>query len=285
MKQDIEKIRKQVKLFEEEVFAQKDSSGVMGIVVDQKDDDYRVVLFAKEASDIPAIEKLAAHYFEGIPYKIISKGRNPKVTSTIFSGSGIRNVNSGNFGTLGGFFTASDGITYGVTNAHVVASPVKFTPQQGDECLDENNELVGHLQSWYPLQPYPQLNYMDAALIKLADEHQIEWVPDTPAGELQSPMNQMHVYKQGSNTGYREGQIINVDNIGSFDVEVDNVFYKFTGIITIKGFGRNHFSAKRDSGSFVISKDTNKIVAIIFAKYHEYSFALPMHNITQLLGF
>ena len=205
------------------------------------------------------------------------KGK-PTETATLYTGHGISHYKTSGWGTLGGVFRR-DGDRknwYGLSNNHVLANINNAS--QGDKILYKPNVTAGTLYSWINLKDRPKMNKMDAALFRLDGSHEHDWVPKKPAGSIK-PADGMAVYKQGNASKRTDGTITSKE--GSSKVDLNGKTFNFVDIISIKGTNRD-FNAPGDSGSIVFDKD-HKMVGIVFAKFGEYCYALPIRHIAPLL--
>lgn len=277
---DLKNLQSLVKTFEDEVlFSETATDEILGIFIDKKDQKNRIVILTDKAVSNPDIVQTAETYFSNADYKIVQQKGMAKSTSTLVTGGGIRSTRLRSWGTMGGFFTIGhDNEEYGVSNTHVLAGSVNS--KAGDECIYFPNIKAGKLYKWYNLIPPPNINYIDAAVFKMYPRHRGKWDPVKPKKWIGPRLN-LRVYKQGKTTGKTFGVIKSYN--GRAKVKLNGKIYFFSGIISIKG-NNGAFNDFGDSGSIVFSTTGNHMVAIVFAKFGNYCWALPISRIKGLLS-
>lgn len=250
---------------------------ITSVFIDHKDKVRRAVIIIEENEDLKAANDLAARYFEGHPFKVISREGKPEGTANLTNGTGIKRNGSTNIGSFGGVFQRSDGHLYGLSNNHVIAN--LNNANVGDPIMTSSNALAGTLFNWITLMPPPHINKIDAALFKIDPGNTANWTPHAPTGAVGAKVN-LKVYKKGCATGLTNGY---VTGIGSSQVQLNGVLYNFSNIISIKGFDGD-FNKPGDSGSVVLTTVGNYSVAIVFAKFGDFCWTLPISQIGPLLG-
>lgn len=276
---DLKKLQALVNSFENEVlFNEKSNHAILGVFIDKKDQKNRIIILTNKDCDKTNINRITEAHFSNTDYKIIKEEGIPKSTSTLLTGVGIRSKRLQEWGTIGGFFTKKgSNQQFGVSNAHVLAG--SKNSRSGDECIYFPNIRAGQLHRWYTLKLPPNKNYIDAAIFKIYSHHTGEWNPVKPDKWIGPRLN-LRVYKQGNATGKTKGIVTSYN--GAARVKLNGIFYNFSGIISIRGINQP-FNDFGDSGSIVFSEAGNNMVALVFAKFGEYCWALPISRIQGLL--
>lgn len=255
--------------------------GIRAVFLGMKGTALKAVIQISEASDALNLHDLAQCYFGKNGYVLSRRNEYPKLSATINVGTGIRHPNVMGWGTLGGIFTrANDTHIYGLSNNHVIAN---FNhANDGDPIFHNIHGEVGKLFNWLTLLDFPQINYIDAALVRLSTQHLPLWnAPRPSSGQWLAPQVGMQVVKRGFATDERYGVIRLVNGEASAGWSGRNYF--FSGIIEIEGID-HPFSTGGDSGSVVLSWPDLYMVGIIFATVENFSWALPISGIKPLLG-
>lgn len=270
-------IRQKKKVFEKEVVFNPSfqSLDIKSVFIDKKSGEYRVIIIGDDNDDYNAIVQLAEQYFAEIPFKVITREGNAE--GTINTGGGVIQSQNNGWGTLGGIFTVQnqDGL-FGLSNNHVIAD-TNNAPQNAPVQFFNEGE-VGKLFRYINLKDPPEVNYMDAAIFKFNENIEPTWSPAVPQGKT-GPTIHMQVYKNGYATQITNGYIKSYD--GAVNVNLNGQLYYFKEVITILGTNGT-FSDFGDSGSIVLTKN-HFLVAVLFAKYGNYAYALPIKNINPLL--
>ena len=257
----------------------KEHLGVQSVFIDHKDTERRAVIVVSDNGDIDSVTDIAKNHFKETLHKVIKRAGNPEFTALIKTGKGIKHKDIIGWGTLGGLFNRkNDPFLYGLSNSHVIAGT--NNPQEGDNCIYAPNVIVGQLFRWYNLKLPPEINKMDAAIMKMMPNHTTRWVPEKPKSNWIGPRINLRVYKNVAATGITHGIIKSYN--GSARVILNGITYFFSGIIAIKS-DNGHFNMPGDSGSIVLSSQGSYMVALVFAKYHEYCWALPISRVGALL--
>lgn len=251
---------------------------ILAVFIDMKEKIRRAIIIIQENCDQDAVEKLAKQYFKTRSYKVISREGRPKGTALLESGQGIRHSRGDGWGSLGGFFRRDNDehILYGLSNNHVIANINDASA--GDQIICENNVIAGELFNFIPLKPPPEINYVDAALFRLDPLHASKWNPASPKG-IVGPRINLAVYKRGQTTGLTKG-FVEAYN-GFVKVMIGGRQMNFGNVIAIKGVSTS-FNMPGDSGSIVLTKN-HYMLGIVFAKFHDLCYALPISEIKPLL--
>ena len=170
-------------------------------------------------------------------------------------------------GTLGAVVT--DGHRrFILSNNHVLADENRLpigrqTLQPGTLDGGALVDAIGSLTRFEPLRD-DVLNQMDAALASVDDDAAIQG-SSLHIGLVTSRTDvllDMEVHKYGRTTEYTTGRVSSI----STDVKVvyDSGLFIFEGQILIRGNGMK-FSAPGDSGSLILTRDTNEAVGLLFA--------------------
>jgi hypothetical protein len=269
-----------VSAFETNVLFNDDSEidNVQAVFIDHKSKERRAVIIVDESSDMDSTFSVIKKHFRKSPFKIIERKGSPNGTASLQTGKGIRHMNSVKWGTLGGIFNRqNDAFLYGLSNAHVIANV--GNAQKGDNCIYDPNIVAGKLFNWINLKSPPAVNKMDAALFRINSRHATIWFPRKPANRLIGPRINLNVYKNGRNTKVTHG-VIKAYN-GAAEVILNGRKFNFSGIIAIRGANGN-FNGPGDSGSIVFSERGHHMVGLVFAKFHEYCYALPISRVGPL---
>ncbi|HEY6139326.1 MAG TPA: hypothetical protein VI670_16300 [Thermoanaerobaculia bacterium] len=171
-------------------------------------------------------------------------------------------------GTLGAVVT--DGHSrFILSNNHVLADENRLpigrqTLQPGP--LDggaSDVDAIGSLTRFEPLRD-DVMNHMDAALASVDDDTVVH-ASSLHIGAVTSRTEvllDMEVHKYGRTSEYTTGRVSSI----STDVKVayDSGLFIFEGQILIRGNGMP-FSAPGDSGSLILTRDTNEAVGLLFA--------------------
>lgn len=276
----LKEIQQLVTVFRKEILfnMEYEDLDIQSVFTDHKNGTRRVVIIIEENVDLNETEELAGRYFKNHLFKVISREGRPESTVELKTGTGIRHSNGEGWGTYGGLFKLDNDPDnlYGLSNNHVIARINQA--RQGDRILGQANIHAGTLFNYIPLRPPPHVNYADAALFRIQPDHQPKWDPSLP-GKVIGPMVNMKVYKKGYKTKLTYGFIKAVN--GSSKVILNGKIFFFGNIIAILGIN-GHFNMPGDSGSVVLSMQNN-LVGHVFAKYHQYCWALPISRIKPLL--
>lgn len=278
-KNDIKGLQKAIAKFRTEVMVNPkyDHLDIMVVTIDHKENIRRAVVIIEEQTDLQHVEQLVAKYFRGFLYKVISREGIPKGSTALQTGNGIRHKASDEWGTVGGFFNLS-GEVYGLSNNHVIAQ--LNNAQKGDQIIYSGNIEAGILHNFIQLLPPPAFNSMDAALFKVTNGTRVSWHPVNP-NQWIGPKIGTAVYKVGQATGLTYGAITGTG--ASAKVRLGDHVYQFQDVVMIKGTN-GHFNSTGDSGSVVLTSAGHNMVALVFAKYYEYCFALPISKIQLLFS-
>lgn len=273
-------LQKNIKKFQNEILfnEQFKKFDIISVFIDKKNADRRCVIIINENENkIEQLEKMVKTYFHGKLFKIIKRTGNPENT-LIETGKGIRHINGHGWGTLGGIFHIHNdqNFLYGLSNNHVIAK--SNMANQGDPIIYERNNQIGNLFRYIPLHAPPRVNYIDAAIFRINSHFQTLWRPQKPRGTI-GPRIHLRVYKNGRTSGMTAGYIKAYN--GSVRVILNGLKYNFVNVIAIKGINRD-FNMPGDSGSIVFTRN-HYMVGIVFAKYHDYCYALPISRIKPLL--
>src|SRR5208283_3342488 len=85
----------------------------------------------------------------------------------------------------------------------------------------------------------------------------------------------MIVHKFGRTTSYRAGRISSVTFDVTIPYQVGNVI--FTDQIAIRGLNKSRFSDAGDSGSAILTRETRKVVGLLFAGATDGSLTFANH--------
>ena len=188
-------------------------------------------------------------------------------------------------GTLGCVVQDAQGTRYILSNNHVLADCNRGIP--GDPIVQPgpadggtvSNDTIAELTTWSPLFfDSGKSNYIDAALAKLVDPALVQ-----PAIQMIGSINPvvvpasigLSVHKHGRTTGHTTGVIsaVSVDVFVNYDgrrawfedqIEID------TG-----------FSLGGDSGSLILSAQTNEAVGLLFAGDGPRTLANPIGDVLE----
>lgn len=272
-------LRKQKKRFEETVIFNPayNELDLKLVFIDKKDKEYHAIIIGDDKDDHEAIFKLVSFFFSGLPFKIITRKGKAKSTANLVTGNGVLQSVGNGWGTMGGVFTRNnDPSLYGLSNNHVIAN--LNNANQGDPVRYHPDINAGSLFNWITLLPLPSVNRIDAALFKINPVHTANWNPQSPVGSVGAQVN-LQVYKRGHTTGLTYGVIQGINGSGQFMLNGRD-FY-FTEVISIVGYS-GPFSDFGDSGSLVMTTN-HFMVGLLFAKFEEYAYALPIKYIRRLL--
>lgn len=253
---------------------------IQSVFIDLKNNERRAVVIVGKGGAIQKVTQLAQSYFKSQLRKIISYEEDPVSTAILNSGKGVRHSSTPGWGTLGGFFKVKNSTrSYGLSNNHVISNfdqanigdPIRYS---------SDNLVAGKLFRRIPLNPFPQKNYIDAALFQVNNNHNGHWTPTPPKHPWIGPKPHLKVYKNGFATEITKGIITGYN--GTARVLVNGIPLRFSGIMAIRS-PQGHFNKEGDSGSIVFSLAGNHMVGLVFAKQGLYCWALPISRIKSLL--
>lgn len=276
-----QEIKKNLKLFNRDILLSPDHEhlGIQNTFIDHDSGKRRAVIVTNDKSRVDEIEKLASKYLNDLLFIVKHEHGKAEFSSDIFAGNGIKHLNAGGWGTLGGLFRAKDGNVYGVSNSHVIA--LKGKANKGDQILYAPNIMAGTLQDWYNLEAPPSINYIDAAIFKLDKEFTPKWLLLPASTNSYSTQMGVAVQKMGLTTKRTTGKVSGVNGEGY--VTLDNERFFFSNVIHVLGDNNSDFNEPGDSGSLLLTNPGGYIVGIVFAKKNKECWALPFKSALKLI--
>ncbi len=187
---------------------------------------------------------------------------------------------TGTIGTLGGFVQSVNGAQVrALSNNHVFARC--NLAAIGDGLVSPTNFIqFGTLHSFVPLQPRPHVNTVDAALGELHPNQPLQSHYPVPAG-IQRATRRLRVEKYGATTGRTTGRVTSINA-----AVVANIpglgLVNFDDMIRVAG-DQGVFTNPGDSGSFVRSRKSNRLVGLHVASDGSASVACPIRHVFSAL--
>jgi hypothetical protein len=187
-------------------------------------------------------------------------------------------------GTFGAVVKDSKG-TYILSNNHVLADEGQlaagaaiFQPGLLDGG-DAHTDQIAQLTRFIALKPGVS-NQVDCAIAKLSSpsiaSNAILQI-GRPSGAGAAAID-MAVQKFGRTTGYTAGQISSIDTDVTVQYETGN--FTFGGQIIVVGMDGQPFSGAGDSGSLIVTRDSNLAVGLLFAGSSSHTIA---NHVTDVL--
>jgi hypothetical protein len=196
-------------------------------------------------------------------------------------------------GTFGAVVKDTQGNLYVLSNNHVLANESGVTSTGATHVglpvgssifqpglLDGGkvpDDKIAELTRWVDLHADRTDNTVDCAIAK-ADSSSIVsrdiLFIGAPQGTATATVD-MVVHKFGRTTSYTAGRVSSV----LFDLTIDYAVGSvgFTDQVAIRGLGATPFSAAGDSGSAILERATNKVVALLFAGSTNNSMTFANH--------
>jgi hypothetical protein len=202
-------------------------------------------------------------------------------------------------GTFGALVQDAQGQLYVLSNNHVLANESGVTPSgQSQEGLPVGSSIfqpglldggrdpadkIAELTRWIDLRADRTDNKVDGAIAKAASSSIVSrdiLFIGAPQGTADAT-NDMVVHKFGRTSGYSAGRVSSV----VFDLTINYAVgaVGFVDQIAIRGLNATSFSAAGDSGSAILERSTNKVVALLFAGATNESMTFANH-ITDVLS-
>jgi len=188
-----------------------------------------------------------------------------------------RNGNNGK-GILGGFFQMG-GVTYGLSNNHVIADINNC--DVGDPIFDDANRVIGTLTHWVELNsPNQGINLVDIALFQYTAISVANWL--LPGGLVKptgftAPVEKGLVYFVRPDGSIQSGRIATAFTSVVMDLILCGVHFSFTHLTEIIPLNGGPFSEPGSSGSVVLSAYNNMLVGVVVgtSKDGTKSYAVP----------
>jgi hypothetical protein len=246
------------------------------------------------------VERVRKEYL-GIPTDVIEigrlgrNGRKPKkITddSAPQPGSRIRvktdapNVNSGATGTIGMKVADNDGhYILGCNHILAVNGRVPKNAEIVWAKFVDPEEAIAVPYIHVPLSRHCD-NPVDCALARIKEPDKVQAMFPASIGmvndQLMAPQHGMTVTKAGATTDTTDGAIVDI----SADLYVEYSFgrFRFANQVVVKtAEDELEFATRGDSGSIVVSKETNQPVAMIFAASGTFAVACQLSEVLTLL--
>ena len=277
--EEFKQLKSRLKRFEKEVLFHEEYEdfGFQSIFLDTTKDGKRRAVVILDRDTLSKSSEVVARYFEGYPFKIIIRQGLAEGTAAVNTGTGVSNKNG--WGTMGGLFKRkNDRYFYGLSNNHVIANLNNCNVN--DLIKGKGGLKVGKLFRWVIIKDPPSVNGIDAAIFRIDPSHSVSWKPRVPSNVVVGPRINLNVYKNGLTTGITTGYIKAYN--GSAKVRLGGRLFRFRGIMAIKGKDST-FNMPGDSGSVVLTSKGHHPVGIVFAKYKQYCYALPISKALPLL--
>jgi hypothetical protein len=138
--------------------------------------------------------------------------------------------------------------------------------------------IFGGLQRFFPLRLPPTVNELDAAIGWIWNDEPTTSAYPMPTGSRLAA-RAMRVEKWGGRTGSTNGSITSV--LSTARVQYPGMGgLDFRRLIHIRG-DNGAFSRPGDSGSFVRTRNTNKVVGLLFAGDNSGSLACHIETVLQ----
>jgi hypothetical protein len=204
-------------------------------------------------------------------------------------------------GTFGALVKDGQGKLYILSNNHVLANESGFTTSgQAHQGLPDGSPIfqpglldggkvpgdeIAKLTRWIDLRADRTDNHVDCAIASVADSSLVSrdvLFIGAPQGQGTAAID-MVVHKFGRTTGYRVGRVSSV--VFDLTINYDVGAVGFIDQVAIRGLNAQPFSDAGDSGSAILERATNKVVALLFAGATNGSmtFANPIADVlTQL---
>jgi hypothetical protein len=191
-------------------------------------------------------------------------------------------------GTFGGV-VKNAGQTFILSNNHVLADENRLpvgAPIFQPGLLDggnTNGDQIAMLSKFVPfISGRP--NKVDCAIAEimsagLVSKDVLHIGPPNGAG---AAALDMIVHKFGRTTSYTVGRITSVDTDVTVQYETGN--FTFQEQIIITGSAGSSFSAAGDSGSLILERGTNKVIALLFAGSPTHTIANHIGDVLAALG-
>ena len=197
-------------------------------------------------------------------------------------------------GTFGLLVKDAAGAHYILSNNHVLAfengveadgttrkALAKGAPIFQPGLLDGGSIAVGQiaeLTRWVNLRADVETNIVDGAIAKLTKKslatRDVLFI-GTPAGTAAAAKD-MVVHKFGRTTSYTAGRISSILFDVTVPYEVGDVM--FQDQVAVRGLDGTRFSDSGDSGSAILERSTNKVVALLFAGATNGSLTFANHS-------
>lgn len=215
----------------------------------------------------------------------ITEGFDPQTHSTVYPGSGIKNVVPyvGNIGSMGGVLY--DTITnepFLVTCYHVVKSPThdwdNFLPDGHESISDTNDNPVGTIVRAIRDES------IDGALVRHGDgiafDGSINGIGLIVVSRRMNFGDKVYATKvkmYGHVSKLSVGYVIDLEKVVSISY-VDGSKHTLSDLIVVRAYQQETFSQGGDSGSFVVD-EYNYLVGVLVGGNKDISFIIPIDNI------
>ncbi len=194
-------------------------------------------------------------------------------------------------GTIGARVKDANGAVYALSNNHVYANSNKASI--GDSALQPGPydggtypaDSIGTLSAFEPIKFDGTNNYIDAAIV-LSSKNDLgtstftgEYGYGTPNSNIITATVDMKVQKCGRTTGWTHGQVseINVTVTVCYETRGPFMCAKSAKFVNQIAVTPGTFSAGGDSGSLIVTDDTNKNpVGLLFAGSSTHTIANPI---------
>lgn len=173
-----------------------------------------------------------------------------------------------------------------LSNNHVIALSFTDAPPVGGEPVrqpslmdkyDAEDDFVANLLDWEGCVSGVD-NSMDAAIAALTVAAKAELLELGPYSAIAEPAVGMEVAKSGRSSGVTEGTVLYLDAV----IQVD---YGLPAPITYVGqVAMSPMLVPGDSGSAIVRKSDNAVVALGFAGSSLMAFAVPISRVMQRFG-
>jgi hypothetical protein len=187
----------------------------------------------------------------------------------------------GAVGTLGGFVQAANGAQVrALSNNHIFARC--NLAGIGDGLVSPNHFLLfGTLHSFVPFLPRPNVNRVDAALGDLLPNQHLQSRYAPPTG-MQRATRRLRVEKYGAVTARTTGRVTSIN--AAVTVTIPGLgLVNFEDMIRVVGDG-GVFTSPGDSGSFVRSRRSNRLVGLHVGSDGSSSVACAIRHVFASLG-
>lgn len=219
--------------------------------------------------------------------KALAYATRDKHRPVIPTGVSVGNGRENSSGTIGAV-VMKNGIRYMLSNNHVLARQNRA--QIGEQIVQPGRadtrgiptEPVAILSAFKPVN-FSGSNRMDAAIARYLDYHSYSMIDKAfaPSQVVAAARTGLQVKKMGRTTGLTSGSIVGT-NV-SVKVEFDGKTALFENQIYIKS-DVGEFLKAGDSGSLLVTANTNQPVGLCFAGGEGSAFANPIQPILDHFG-
>lgn len=232
----------------------------MGVGIDQDERDTIEVYVESEANDADVRNKIAK--ILSVDRPLVDVVRTQGFRSEVNVGDSGRHqalpVHS--YGTMGGYVQDTKWL-YVLSNNHVLAR---------NNAANVNDDLIsplpatvfGGLEQFVPLVLPPAVNEVDAALGWIHADQPTNSNYPAPPGTAHA-RRRMRVEKTGARTGHTVGRVTSVYSTAQIHYTGLGLL-NFRRLIRVQGSG-GPFTREGDSGSFVRSRESNRLVGLHMA--------------------